>query len=394
MTVKRGLSDSELIGSIYEAAMQPDGAAWQGVLEAMRQRLNASSAFMFTPYLRPAEGFYTSINIPQEFFDVYATYYFRKDVWTLAAEQKDASRGNYYTDQMLVPECDLIGTEWYCDALEPIGIFRLLGCILADDSLAGLPRVHMSFYRPPGAKPFNDQDVAAYRQLGGHLRRANDIFWRLRGADLRHQADLSVLDRLAVGVVLLNGSGEVLRANQAAQRALSRNDGLGLSQRRLTAGAAPANVKLFRAIGQACACGSGVGASAGGAVAIQRPSGKRPWSLLIAPLPVQAPPWLGTRSPAAIVFITDPEAPHRAGTARVAELHGLTPAEQRLLEHLVQGLSAKEAAERHGVSFHTVRSQMKSLFSKTGVSRYGELVRMAAQAELLAGPEEDTPRGQ
>jgi DNA-binding CsgD family transcriptional regulator len=69
----------------------------------------------------------------------------------------------------------------------------------------------------------------------------------------------------------------------------------------------------------------------------------------------------------------------------LAQVYGLTPAEQRVLDGMLQGLSAKEIAECHGVSFHTVRSQMKGLFGKTEVNRYGELVRLAAQGGMLAG---------
>jgi DNA-binding CsgD family transcriptional regulator len=288
---------------------------------------------------------------------------------------------------MILPVNELMKTEWFADGLKPLDISRLLASVISDDSVPETPRTYLSFYRPIGAEPFGAGEFQAYRQLAPHLRRANDIFWRLHGVDLRRQADLAVLDRLAAGVVLLNASGELLHANKAAQQALASNDGLGVCQRLLTAATAPANAKLYRAIGQVCQTGNGNGQHAGGFLAIDRPSGKRPWSLLIAPLPVEAPPWLGRQMPAAIVFITDPEAQPRAGSEMLAQLYGLTPAEQRLLEGMLQGLSAKEIAEQHRVSVHTVRSQMKSLFSKTGVNRYGELVRMAALGGLLEARE-------
>jgi len=55
-------------------------------------------------------------------------------------------------------------------------------------------------------------------------------------------------------------------------------------------------------------------------------------------------------------------------------LYDVTQAEAKIAEGLLNGLSAKELAASGGVSIETVRSQMKSLLSKTSATRQAEFI--------------------
>jgi DNA-binding CsgD family transcriptional regulator len=52
----------------------------------------------------------------------------------------------------------------------------------------------------------------------------------------------------------------------------------------------------------------------------------------------------------------------------------LTPAEARLVVHLVAGASLRSCAKALGIKYETVRSCLKSVFRKTGTHRQAELV--------------------
>jgi DNA-binding CsgD family transcriptional regulator len=56
------------------------------------------------------------------------------------------------------------------------------------------------------------------------------------------------------------------------------------------------------------------------------------------------------------------------------EAFSLTPAEIRIAQALANGLRLPAVAERMRVSHETVRSQLKSIFHKTGAGHQGELV--------------------
>jgi len=61
-----------------------------------------------------------------------------------------------------------------------------------------------------------------------------------------------------------------------------------------------------------------------------------------------------------------------------ARLHGLTPAETRVLESLCEGLDPREIAELNDVGLATVRTQIGSIRSKTGAENIRALTRQVA----------------
>lgn len=70
--------------------------------------------------------------------------------------------------------------------------------------------------------------------------------------------------------------------------------------------------------------------------------------------------------------------PCREGStdALLRMLYGLTPAECRVALLLNDGRTPRGIAELVGVTENTIRSQLKSSYSKTGVGRQAELVRL------------------
>jgi DNA-binding CsgD family transcriptional regulator len=58
----------------------------------------------------------------------------------------------------------------------------------------------------------------------------------------------------------------------------------------------------------------------------------------------------------------------------------LTPAEACLVVHLVRGTSPKSSAKAFGVSYETVRRQVKSILRKTGTHRQSGLVLTVLRA--------------
>ena len=71
--------------------------------------------------------------------------------------------------------------------------------------------------------------------------------------------------------------------------------------------------------------------------------------------------------------VTNLDTKRTVGTAIAAQLFGLTPAECKLAAAVAIGDDLYGYADAHHVSRHTVRNQIKSVFSKTGVSRQVEL---------------------
>ncbi len=66
-------------------------------------------------------------------------------------------------------------------------------------------------------------------------------------------------------------------------------------------------------------------------------------------------------------------------------LFDLTPAEARLLQALAGGLRLQSYAESVGVQTSTVRTQLTSIFNKTGTKRQAELLSIVASLALFSG---------
>lgn len=72
-------------------------------------------------------------------------------------------------------------------------------------------------------------------------------------------------------------------------------------------------------------------------------------------------------------------------------LYGLTPAQCRVALLLSDGHAPRKIASMVGVTDNTVHSQIKSIFSKTGVKRQGELIRLLVGNSGMAIQGESRP---
>jgi DNA-binding CsgD family transcriptional regulator len=81
----------------------------------------------------------------------------------------------------------------------------------------------------------------------------------------------------------------------------------------------------------------------------------------------------------AIVLIEDPAEKRPAAERLFAAVFGFTPAECRVAEALMSGYSPKAIAERFAVSENTVRTQIKSLCTKTDTRGMANLIAMLSR---------------
>jgi DNA-binding CsgD family transcriptional regulator len=96
-------------------------------------------------------------------------------------------------------------------------------------------------------------------------------------------------------------------------------------------------------------------------------SGGPPFQAMLAPLPFLD---------AVLLVLTD-SGHGQAPIERLARQFRLTGAEQRLAEHIVNGVTVVEAAQRLGIRESTARSRLKVIQTKTHCRRQVDLVRLA-----------------
>jgi DNA-binding CsgD family transcriptional regulator len=209
-----------------------------------------------------------------------------------------------------------------------------------------------------------------------HTKRADRLHPHLATSRNRSANLQSTLDSLTLGLILLSPKGQVVTMNRAAERLLAENGGLQASSDGLRAEHAEESARLKELIVRATAASADVRLEPAGVLTVSRRNR--------SPLQLQVSSARGfdvdERHPVrAIVFAGD--SAQRGGpthdTLRV--LFGLTPAEGRLAMLLADGHAPTAIAEMVGVSRNTLKSQLSSIFRKTGTSRQAQLVRLLLQ---------------
>ena len=93
---------------------------------------------------------------------------------------------------------------------------------------------------------------------------------------------------------------------------------------------------------------------------------------------------------AALVLVVDPANGIAIDPAAAADALGLTRMESRVAVLLAQGLSVHQIAAATGRKESTIRSHVKHMFAKHGLSRQVELVRLV---QSVAASPQPRPRG-
>lgn len=160
-------------------------------------------------------------------------------------------------------------------------------------------------------------------------------------------------------IILVDGARRLLDANRAANAALDASAAIERSFGRLAAACQRDVIRIERAIAAA-------------------------WRAGMAPLSLADGAFeadvirMGDGLPAPNFLILARASATGERTERAARCFGLTPAENRLLDCLVEGLELKDAACRLGVARTTARTHLQRIFDKTGVRRQTDLQRMIA----------------
>ncbi len=277
---------------------------------------------------------------------------------------------NVVRGEMLCSDEGLDGSESYNDFVRPMEAFHEFCGIMSDEqSVASI----ISSLTPKHAGPFGEEEIRLLHVLIPHLQRGFKFHQRIVALQRKADSAVEALDRLTIGFLLVDASGNILMMNRRAAMILEQNDGLAIRGETLQVPRTREANRLSGLIHQAMDAGSERGF--GGMMTVPRPSGRRAFQILVSPirrgvLPIEVTPG----QPAVAIFALDPETQPEPDEQVLVHLFGLTPAEARLAAALVQGKNLKQSAADFCLSLNTIRSQLQRVFDKTGTTRQGELV--------------------
>ncbi|WP_349939608.1 helix-turn-helix transcriptional regulator [Fulvimarina sp. MAC8] len=216
------------------------------------------------------------------------------------------------------------------------------------------------------------------RFLTPHLSASLGLRRFVSGLVARYQAVLGVLDRLSVGVMLANAAGEIVLVNEMARAVMDRHGGIGLCPRnRIRTRDESRTRQIERAIQSAGDAANRLNRTAH-EVLLSPPVGTSE-PLLIEISPMRDGAREMTRGFAgALVTIIDPNDPPTVDPRHLATLHGLSPAETEVVGLILKGHTVPTIADIRGVSPHTARTQIRTIYRKTGADGRGSLALKAA----------------
>ena len=248
---------------------------------------------------------------------------------------------------------------------------RLAGMASVGDKLSSGITVHRT--RQQG--DYQSRHIQRFELLLPHLERAVNLASRLGTFGAIQQMTFHLLDANPLGIIVLDERSRVVFANRTARAFTAAQDGLALSTKSLCLRSQRDNGKLQNLIGRALSLSHGEETRPVGTMKAHRPSGKRPLSILVAPL-CRAPFILTWARPAVCVVIADPEREDELPDEVLRTIYGLTPAEARLAIKIASGTSLQHAADELTISYRTARTQLATIFRKTSTCRQGELVKL------------------
>jgi DNA-binding CsgD family transcriptional regulator/PAS domain-containing protein len=371
-----------LVDAIYTAAGAPE--AWPKVMSMLADATGALSACLFI-WNKRQNTF--SLTAPSRRMDpranaLYEAYYGARDAAVVPLAAKPV--GEFVLCQQLFSKDYVRRDEFYNDFLIPVGGIRYrAGVRLLEDKDSN---VLLAINRSPRDGPFEGAELTALRRIVNHLTKAVALHLRLAKLTARENMFTDVFDRIADGIIVVDGDCRILMMNRAAQALVAAGDGLTMRDGRLGANRSDDACSLHREVASAVKMRASNGRSSGAVTTVRRASAQSALSITIVPLISRMAARMGLpQQAAASLFFAPPDPEPRLSVAQLIQLFGLTAAEARVAAAIAAGMTIDVIAVEHGTTRNTIRNQLRSTFAKTDTNRQAELVRLLSRLGRCSG---------
>lgn len=234
---------------------------------------------------------------------------------------------------------------------------------------------------PVGTGGWQSAQIEMVERLLPHIRQFVVVRQALAGAEALGGNLSALLDNRRIGVLHLDRRGRLVAANDPGLAVLRRGDALFDEGGTLHARQAADDARLQELLARALP-GVGSAAPAGGLMTVWRPFPGAPLGLHVSPVGDTQATHGGRRLAALVLIVDAAERPH-IDPVRVATALGLTPAEGRVAALLAEGGSVRDIAAATGHRQSYVRSLLRDIYRKQGLSGQVALVRRILTLDVL-----------
>lgn len=367
---------SDLLLDVYEAAANP--RHWSRFLENAARELDAPKAALHVHYFAPGNTIQTAqgscavaIGYDASSLADYAAYYATQDIYVQRIRERFPGGMHAGTMEDLFTPGEFRGTEIYHDYCRPNEVFyNCWSAVEQNDGIAA----GLGFIRPEKAKPFEAKDADLLKLLNPHLAKAFRLQHMIESLTGDSKALLSGIAQFDFGVIALDGEGCVTNFSGPAKCLLDQQDGIRIFGGRLEAVQPAEDQRLQEILASATRLVESSHRPPGNTLLLSRQSDKKP--LQLTAFPFVSSELIFEQRPRVLVFLSDPSSKPASRAAVLRALYGLTPAESRLADLLLQGYEVREAADHLRTTLETTRFHLKRVLAKTGTRRQAELMRL------------------
>jgi DNA-binding CsgD family transcriptional regulator len=368
----------KLVGMTYEAVL--DESKWGAFLEAFARAAGSSSGYLRSTDLMNKVDVFVSIGYDPAMKTSYANHFIKLDYYSTfyKAAAVNVVGHDQMTNLVGISQSEQRRTEYYNDYILRLGSHdHAMGVVLARE---GHQTVQFATQRSRHVGEYGEEELRLMNLLAPHVSRAVQIHRKISHVTAEKEWALGALDQLRMSVILTNASGTPLFANRAAELMLTEGDGINTHQGKLILSNPSETARFYKLIDDAAK--GAPGTNRGGDMRITL-RGSEYLQCLVMPIPLEfTARWnIGLASGCVAVFLSKPGG-LQLPPQRLAEQYGLTPAEGRLAAKLTALRSVEQASDELCISVHTARSQLKSIFAKTGVQSQSELLMLLATGTL------------
>ena len=350
----------DIVSEIYEAAVVPE--LWPAVLQKLADRTDGALASLFV--LNNGGMKFVGTPEAERLISDYVALG-RPDYNSRFAARLAIKENGFHDDVDIFPDASYAHDPFYVEFLYPRGYGWVAGnCIRPPTGEVA----SLSIERKRTRGAFEREIIDALNSLEPHIGRASLLAIRLGLERARAMAEL--MQKLGLPAAVLREGGALMAANELFAElipslAQDRRDRLHICD-------AHADALFVDAL-------AGPGRkrrTAVNSIPVAMREGRQPAILHLLPICGAANDIFSQASSLLVVTPVDRGAVPDADLLQ--GLFDLTPAEARVARGIGAAQSVDALAEALGISRETVRTQLKAVLSKTGLSRQQELVSLLA----------------
>lgn len=363
---------------VYDTVV--DSTLWPGVFEQFAQKIGAAGVVVFEmdgigPD-RVLQASHHSSGYDPALIDGYVRQFAAEEM----AEQEIFARYSLITDGInLIDDSVLMKSDedlfqqpnvrW----LMQVGLKHRVGGLLNKDNV-NISRFAVQLAANRGR--MTDEEKARLGEILPHIAKALELGRPAAQVNRMQQSLMAAIDRLKIGICILDGRGCVVTQNTEFRRQLAEYDAFRIDPSgrfHLNDGADEGRFATLTS--DVLSHGSHGARPRKEAIGIQR--NERPEALCIEIAPLTRLEAMGNRPfNGHIVTSLDTSQALTCDAAALQQVFSLTEAETGLTSMLGEGLTNAQIAERRERSVDTINAQVKSVLSKTQCANRTQLVRL------------------